>query len=102
MSADSVILCRSRGVVAWRTVAYCPTCVHRRRMLAEHELWAGTTRTCLTCGDAWSDGERLPRPFARGWRAEAVAQARTRARRAVPKAEAARLIGRAVRKEGRA
>ncbi len=94
-----VILCRPRGVVAWREVGPCPTCGQRRWRLAEHELWYGVTRTCLTCGDAWADGERLPRPVVRGWRVEAVAQARTRARRAVPKAEAARLIGRASRAE---
>ena len=37
--------------------------------------WYGWTLTCLGCGDRWLDGERLERPFMRGWRQEAIRRA---------------------------
>ena len=61
----------------WQPVHECPTCKTKRRMLARYQEWYGTTFICLTCGDGWQDdGERLERPFARGWRVESVRRAR--------------------------
>ena len=58
---------------------HCPNCQKRRRFLAEHTEWYGWKFTCLTCGDAWDDmGDRFGRPFQRGWREAAVADARKR------------------------
>jgi len=34
--------------------------------------WYGPYWTCLRCGDAYTDDERLPRPFAPGWRKENI------------------------------
>lgn len=56
-----------------RMVRHCPTCDKRRRFTGMEQLYYGPTWTCCGCGDSWSDGEQLPRPFARSWRAEAVA-----------------------------
>jgi ribosomal protein S27AE len=58
----------------------CPTCQARRTFTATHQAWYGWLLTCLGCGDRWQDGERLPRPFARGWRQQEIAAARKRAR----------------------
>ena len=58
----------------------CPTCARRTRQLCEFEEWYGWTLTCLSCGDAWTDGEMLPRPFAPGWREKSIAAAKTRVR----------------------
>jgi hypothetical protein len=62
--------------IAVRRIAHCPTCNRRRRFAAVDQLWYGPTWTCLGCGDRWCDGERLERPFRRGWRVESRRQAR--------------------------
>lgn len=54
----------------------CPTCARPRRMLGEHAEWYGTTWTCAGCGDSWSDGERIERPFVPGWRQRSIKHAR--------------------------
>lgn len=56
----------------------CPVCERDRRMLGAFAEWYGTTWTCLGCGDQWSDGERHERPFAPGWRRQAIEYARTK------------------------
>lgn len=52
----------------WCSVENCPTCQRPRRFYATHTPWYGVDWYCAGCGDHWKDGERLPRPFARGWR----------------------------------
>lgn len=64
--------------ITLRRVTYCPTCEQRRRFTGFDQLWYGPTWTCLGCGDSWSDGVRLQRPFARGWRDKARRKARDR------------------------
>lgn len=59
-----------------RFIAFCPTCKGRRRFAGREAAWYGVTVTCCGCGDSWTDGERHPRPFCRGWRAEAAAKAK--------------------------
>lgn len=61
--------------IALRRITYCPTCKQRRRFAAYEAFWYGATWTCLGCGDSWGDGERMERPFKRGWRQEAMARA---------------------------
>lgn len=60
-----------------RRIATCPT-EQRRRRFAGQDLgaWYGARWTCLGCGDTFGDGQRMERPFRRGWRQEAVAKAR--------------------------
>ena len=53
----------------------CPTCQRRTFIGALYE-WYGWLITCLHCGDRWQDGERMPRPFAPGWRKDNVRRAR--------------------------
>ena len=59
----------------------CPTCERRRFMLWRHVPWYGVDMTCLRCGEQWSDGERLERPFAPRWRQRNVEAARKLYRR---------------------
>lgn len=56
----------------------CPTCGKPTDFLAEYFKWYGPSLTCLECGDAWGDGERLPRPFAPGWRKKRIEAAKAR------------------------
>lgn len=69
------IICRP-DFTRLRAVKYCPTCERRRRFAGLAQEWYGTIWTCCSCGDAWEDGERLPRPFVRAWRQEYAAKAK--------------------------
>ncbi len=66
----------SRMDVKMRRVMHCPTCQCRRRFFGWAQEWYSAIWTCCHCGDSWSDGERMGRPFARGWRQEAAARAK--------------------------
>lgn len=73
---DLVICSPPQGVVR-RKVMDCPVCERRTRHVI---VWQGAyyaeILTCCRCGDSWSEGWRMERPFARGWRKAAVACAR--------------------------
>lgn len=56
-------------------------CQRRRYLLVESYEWYGPTVTCLRCGDQWSDGELLPRPFAPHWRQKNVERAKQKWRK---------------------
>ncbi len=54
-----------------RRIAACPTCKQRRRFAGlDSGPYYGVAWTCCACGDSWADGERLERPFLRGWRGQ--------------------------------
>ncbi len=72
---DSWICTGPRGIVR-RLVRHCPNCKRRRRFVQSYGGWYGDTLTCVACGDAWSEGQRMERPFARGWRKQAINHAR--------------------------
>jgi predicted RNA-binding Zn-ribbon protein involved in translation (DUF1610 family) len=74
----SVHVTVARVIEARVVIVPCPTCERRRRMWMENCAWYGPHWTCLSCGDSWQDGERLMRPFARGWRQQSIAAARRR------------------------
>lgn len=74
MIAERISICWPDSI-AVRRIMHCPTCNQRRRFAGLDQLWYSPTWTCLGCGDRWSDGTRLTRPFKRAWRAES----RTRA-----------------------
>lgn len=61
---------------AFRVVMRCPTCKCRRRFVGQAFVYYDTSYTCCACGDSFAGGERFPRPFRRGWRAEASAAAK--------------------------
>ncbi|MFD5221430.1 hypothetical protein ACFWMH_27695 [Streptomyces tendae] len=42
----------------------------------DHGPYYGPNITCCGCGDSWSCGELLPRPFRRGWRTAEIAKAK--------------------------
>ena len=65
-----------RYIIVKQPVHECPTCKTCRRFLLRVQPWYGADSTCLTCGDSWQDGERMERPFMRGWRKESVKHAR--------------------------
>ncbi|PRX90691.1 hypothetical protein [Allonocardiopsis opalescens] len=73
--STSLIICRPSEFLR-RTVQYCPTCKRRRRFSIRTAAWYGARVTCCGCGDSWADGERMERPFRRGWRAEAIEKAK--------------------------
>jgi hypothetical protein len=70
------VICRPPSFPIRRILA-CPTCKQRRRMAGrDFGPYYGPTVTCLGCGDSWSSGEMLERPFKRGWRKESIATAK--------------------------
>jgi hypothetical protein len=76
----------------FRRVQFCPTEQRRRRLYCTFAGWYGVTWYCLGCGDCWQDGERGSRPFERGWRAKAIARAKSGWRAAMSPREAHRAI----------
>lgn len=67
----------NRPSFTWsKRVLHCPTCDRRRRFVVASQEWYDPIATCCACGDAWSGGERMPRPFRPGWRKAAIARAR--------------------------
>jgi hypothetical protein len=82
-----VVVCRY-PIFYTRRVRNCPTCDRRRRFVdTDRGLWVGPILTCVGCGDSWSEGCRMERPFARGWRQRAIADARAKWAQARPYAE---------------
>lgn len=76
---ESVIICTSTAIASIRRVMRCPTCEQRRRMIIEDFAWYGFEASCCACGDRWDEfGERAQRPFLRGWRAKAIAEAKAK------------------------
>ena len=65
----------------------CHSCERLTGFVIRHYEWYGWHLTCLRCGDQWADGERLERPFARGWRRRNIEAARSLYRRYHPKPE---------------
>ena len=78
LTVDNAIVCTTGVREIVRKVRECPTCKRRRRMVVVYgwSIWYAPTVTCCGCGDSWADGERLPRPCKRSWRAEATARAK--------------------------
>lgn len=69
-------ICRP-STINVRKILDCPTCKQRRRFAGfDSPPWYGITLTCCACGDTWTDGERMERPFARGWRVKSAAKAK--------------------------
>lgn len=74
LDGTCVTICSPSSVLR-RSVMHCPTCGRRRRFVGRLFVWYDPIWTCLGCGDRWSAGERLGRPFRRGWREEQSARA---------------------------
>ena len=77
--APGIVICTAGPEPPLVRVRYlhCPTCDRKRRFTERFAgIWYAPTFTCLQCGDGWSDGYRLERPFKRGWRDESRAAAR--------------------------
>lgn len=74
------------GAYLWgRRRATCPTCEAETDFVAAFSgAYYGDILTCTGCGDAWSEGQRLERPFRRGWRAESIRRAQQRFEAALP------------------
>lgn len=70
------IICRPPSFPI-RRILTCPTEGRRRRMAGrDHGPYYGPTITCCGCGDSWSCGELLARPFRKAWRKDAIAKAK--------------------------
>jgi hypothetical protein len=69
-------ICNGGPTFETRRIQVCPTEGRRRRFYVRFQHWYGSEWYCLGCGDRWQDGERGARPFARGWRQEAIRRAR--------------------------
>jgi hypothetical protein len=72
---SNAIVCIPMAHVGRRRMR-CPTCRRVSTFAFRDYEWYGRFQTCLTCGDQWSDGERLDRPFKRGWRQENIRKAK--------------------------
>ena len=86
MSEPSLLQCTNYGNVS---INHGPTGIHRRRV---YKCWTcerrtphvikwdgayyGTTQYCIVCLDGWQDGERMERPFRRGWKKDRAAYIR--------------------------
>ena len=75
--AEGVTVCRApRGIIR-RHITVCWNCETRRRVV---QIWQGmfygSLFYCCHCGDGWGDGERMERPFQRGWRQKSIADAK--------------------------
>ena len=71
-------VCKSEFTVR-RRILYCPICERRTRHVIQDEgaeSYYSPIIRCVRCGDMWSDGELLQRPFRRGWRQERIARAK--------------------------
>jgi len=71
-----VSICRPDIMTISRGRRYCSTCKVNRNFCDWFQDWYGWTITCLACGDSWQDGERMERPFMRGWRKESIEHAK--------------------------
>lgn len=58
-----------------RRIIRCGYCECQTECVAAYAVWHDTIITCTRCGDSWSGGYLHERPFARGWRKEAVRRA---------------------------
>lgn len=59
-----------------RHVGACPNCGDARRIAVVYRgVWTDPMCTCCHCGDRWSGGEMLTRPFRPRWRAQNMAAA---------------------------
>jgi len=73
--ADGLTICRA-PTAARRRILACPICKKRTRFIETFGgLWYAPVLTCCRCGDSWSDGDLGYRPFARGWRKDAIRKA---------------------------
>ena len=75
---ESVIVC-AQTLEHWAVRRRkCPYCGRRARILVEACEWCDPEFTCLSCGDAWTWGERQERPFCPGWRRKRIDKALAR------------------------
>lgn len=77
--SGAVYICGG-AVAVRRRMLECPNCERVRRFVVSYASspYYSPSLTCCACGDSWSDGERAPRPFARGWRDKAIREAKRR------------------------
>jgi hypothetical protein len=54
----------------------CPFEGRKQEMVVRYEEWYLPTIYCCGCGDSWSEGGRVPRPFHRHWRRDRVREYR--------------------------
>lgn len=75
VTAPTVHIHQPRG---WwrRRILYCPVDGRRTECVVTAYLWYDPEVVCARCGEGWSDGQRDPRPFVRGWRPKAQERAR--------------------------
>jgi len=59
-----------------RRIKRCPTCECCTEFVVTCEVWYASMWLCCRCGDGWGEEGLMPRPFARGWRKDAVREHR--------------------------
>lgn len=77
-TATAVHINTGGGTWPLRFLMRCPVCGVEQARVVSYESgspWYPPRLTCAECGDSWSDGMLAERPFRRGWRKAAQAQA---------------------------
>jgi hypothetical protein len=72
-----VTVCTPPRTLVRRRILTCWNCETKRRVAQVYQgIWYADHFYCCHCGDGWGDGERMERPFQRGWRERAIKAAR--------------------------
>lgn len=71
----TISFCGGTARIQRRRFDLCPACKTADSWIVTAHASSGywpPIHACTNCGDRWSDGERLERPFRRGWRQQSV------------------------------
>jgi len=73
----TAVVCSGPRNIVRRRIMRCWNCKTKRRVVEVYGgAWYPSSLYCCHCGDGWGDGERMERPFARGWRQKSIAKAK--------------------------
>lgn len=74
--APGTVVCRSSDRLLRKRYLRCPMCQCTTEHVLRFDGVYGLMHMCCRCGDAWSEGELMERPFYRYWRRDSIRQHR--------------------------